>query len=80
VASNWGSYNTWKTGDNKQALDDAVDAFLAHDDHIVASQEILPEIVIPLQTLQRALNKKKKGMQSLLAMILMILPVYSTET
>ena len=47
-------YSSWiHGGDNKLALDAAVDALINEDDPIIASREIVPGIVIPRATLER---------------------------
>ena len=52
------SYYSWTTGDNELALEAAVDAVLAGEDSTLAAQKIVPSILIPRQTLDRAVKKE----------------------
>jgi hypothetical protein len=53
-------YSSWiHGGDNKLALDAAVDAILINDDPIIASREIVPGIDIPRSTLERAVAQER---------------------
>jgi hypothetical protein len=52
-------YISWKHGDNKLALDAAVDAILIDDDHKIASREIVPGILIPRATLEHVVAQER---------------------
>ncbi len=52
------SYHSWTAGHNKLALEAAVNAVLAGEDPTMAAQKIIPTILIPRQTLDRAVKRE----------------------
>ncbi len=52
------SYHSWTAGDNKLALEAAVNAIFAGEDSTMAAQKIIPSILIPRQTLDHAVKKE----------------------